>query len=138
MIKNYSFNETSLEFQGEIKVNLYEATEIGSQSILESKKLIHLVKWPQMTLLPQNYLVICARVCALLARKPSVPFLIHRRLNLPAQKVETVLLQLHAYGYLSTSFNRQDFEDSVICTKTEIKNQTQTSIWIKLMNKIFT
>jgi hypothetical protein len=128
---------TPLELQGEIKVDLYDATRNDDETILESKKLIHLVRWPQMSLLPPNYLAICARVCALLARKPSASFLIHRRLNLPAQKVGTVLLQLHAYGYIATTASQCDFEDFPKNTKAESKPQIQTSIWTKLIHRIF-
>lgn len=133
----YSSQNTNhqFKFDVEIKVNLYEGSEDINPSVLESRRVIHLVKWPQMTLLPHNYLATTARVCALLARKPSASFLIHRRLNLPAHVVETVLLQLENYGYISISSKSNHSEMTEANITPYMKSDKSPNLWTKLLNK---
>lgn len=66
----------------------------------DEQKMLHLTSWPELRVVPQDCLIACARICALLSQSPSVGFLVHRRLALPRDQILPVLRALHARGHL--------------------------------------
>jgi len=63
------------------------------------RDLLQLRAWPPLTRMGTSNDIECmARVCALLSRKPTVGFLIHRVLELPHRRVHDALQILHASG----------------------------------------
>jgi hypothetical protein len=71
----------------------------GSQVL---RTVWRLESWPDMRRVPADRLLICARVCALLAHVPSAEYLIHRRLGLTAEEVQPLLGWLRSEGHVVT------------------------------------
>lgn len=66
---------------------------------LLDQELLRLRRWPSLTRLPPDVDVgLVARVCALLARKPTVGFLVARMLDVPHLRVGPLLARLHGAG----------------------------------------
>ena len=62
--------------------------------------LVHLVSWPSLTRLPQDLQPAMARLCALLARKPSAASLLPLLLELPETQVFMLIEALRLYGHV--------------------------------------
>lgn len=63
------------------------------------QELLRLRRWPNLTRMPADVDVsLAARVCALLARKATVGFLVARMLDLPHARVAPLLARLRAAG----------------------------------------
>lgn len=62
--------------------------------------LVYLKSWPAIPDLPQEMAAPVARVCALLAHKPTVGFLVGRVLELPDEEARRILQVLHRFGHL--------------------------------------
>lgn len=63
--------------------------------------LLRLKNWPDLPQLPTEEVVDMARVCALLSLRATAGVIIARILDLPKERVQQVLLQLHAQGCLN-------------------------------------
>jgi hypothetical protein len=63
-------------------------------------QVLHLVSWPSLQLLLGSAAPQITRICALLARRPSVGMLIPVILNLPPHVVHPLLETLYADGYI--------------------------------------
>jgi hypothetical protein len=63
-------------------------------------RILRLRAWPEMRYLAPQDVADHSRICALLAVRPSVAYLVHRRLGLPAERVMTALRDLHDRGFL--------------------------------------
>lgn len=63
-------------------------------------QVLHLVSWPSLHLLLGSAAPQITRICALLARRPSVGMLIPVILNLPPHVVHPLLETLYADGYI--------------------------------------
>lgn len=65
--------------------------------------LLQLVSWPPLTELPASLVPLAARICALLACRPSVAMMVPLLLGEPEEQVYPMLETLHAFGYLAAS-----------------------------------
>jgi hypothetical protein len=65
--------------------------------------LVQLVSWPSLTRLPQDIQPAMARLCALLARKPSAASLLPLLLELPETQVFMLIEALRLYGHVQVS-----------------------------------
>lgn len=63
-------------------------------------QVLYLVSWPSLQLLLGSAAPQITRICALLARRPSVGMLIPVILNLPPHVVHPLLETLYAHGYI--------------------------------------
>lgn len=66
-------------------------------------QILHLVSWPSLHLLLGSSAPQITRICALLARRPSVGMLIPVILNLPPHIVHPLLETLHTKGYIRST-----------------------------------
>jgi len=62
-----------------------------------------LASWPSLTQLPENALVMAARLCALLARRPTTASVIPRLLGLPESQVFSMIKALSLHGHVQVS-----------------------------------
>lgn len=72
----------------------------ADSSVLLDRALLTLVAWPNLARMPRQDVPELSRICALLSWKPTVGFLVPRTLGLPQQRVQQLLGQLHAAGFL--------------------------------------
>lgn len=63
-------------------------------------KVVRLVSWPSLTHLPQEVQPSMARLCALLARRPSAASLLPLLLNLPESQVFMLIEALHLHDHI--------------------------------------
>lgn len=73
----------------------------------------HLASWPPASLLLQDSGLHLARICALLARRPSVGMAIPVLLEIPAQTVHFLLETLQACGHIYSA-DTLEFAQSVL------------------------
>lgn len=66
-------------------------------------KVVRLVSWPSLTHLPPEVQPSMARLCALLARKPSAASLLPLLLNLPESQVFMLIEALHLHGHIQVA-----------------------------------
>lgn len=71
----------------------------GTQPIQFS--LLRLRAWPDLPQLPAEEVVDLARVCALLSWRATAGVIVARILDMPKERVQEILLLLHAQGCLS-------------------------------------
>jgi hypothetical protein len=71
----------------------------GAQQIQFS--LLRLKSWPDIPRLPAEDVVDMARICALLSWRATAGVIIARLLDLPKDRVQEILLRLHAQGCLN-------------------------------------
>lgn len=62
-----------------------------------------LVSWPSLTQLPEHLLLMAARLCALLARRPTTVSVIPRLLDLPESQVLPMIKALSLHGHVQLS-----------------------------------
>jgi hypothetical protein len=65
--------------------------------------LVRLVSWPSLTWVPQDVQPAMARLCALLARKPSAASLLPLLLELPEAQVFMLIEALRLYGHVQVA-----------------------------------
>ena len=65
--------------------------------------VLKLYSWPELSRVPSDLVLDAARVCALLAVRPTSAPLIARLLDLPRERVAHVVELLHLYGHLDGS-----------------------------------
>ncbi len=75
------------------------STQAGSHPIQFA--LLRLRHWPAIPQLPVEDMVDLARVCALLSWRATAGVIIARILGLPRERVQEILLLLHAQGCLN-------------------------------------
>ncbi len=63
--------------------------------------LLRLTNWPNIPQLPPEDMVDMARICALLSWRATAGVIIARILELPKERVQQILLSLHAQGCLN-------------------------------------
>lgn len=80
-------------------MNLVEQIPASTHQIQFS--LLRLKNWPDLPQLPAEDVVDLARVCALLSMRATAGVIIARILDLPKERVQQVLVQLHAQGCLN-------------------------------------
>lgn len=79
-------------------------TASGGRPLALEHVLLRLQRWPNLSRMPAEAdLRITARVCALLARQPTVGFFIPRLLNLPRDEVAPVLAVLQRQGVIEAA-----------------------------------
>jgi len=100
---------------------------------LNAAGIVALARWPQMRHLRGEQLADCARICALLAHSPSAVFLIHRRLDLPAATVQSLLADLHTKGHLRIDGDAGATKPSA--QESEASPRIPT-IWGKLLRRL--
>lgn len=71
----------------------------GAQQIQFS--LLRLKSWPDIPRLPPEDVVDMARICALLSWRATAGVIVARLLDLPKERVQEILLRLHAQGCLN-------------------------------------
>lgn len=72
----------------------------GPQDYPFQFSLVRLVSWPSLTHLPQDVQPAVARLCALLARKPSAASLLPLLLELPEAQVFTLIEAMRLLGHV--------------------------------------
>lgn len=77
------------------------AEQIPSSTHQIQFSLLRLKNWPDLPQLPAEDVVDLARVCALLSMRATAGVIIARILDLPKERVQQVLVQLHAQGCLN-------------------------------------
>ncbi len=65
--------------------------------------VLKLYSWPELSRVPSDLVLDAARVCALLAVRPTSAPLIARLLDLPRERVAHIVEFLHLYGHLDGS-----------------------------------
>jgi hypothetical protein len=65
--------------------------------------VLKLYSWPELSRVPSDLVLDAARVCALLAVRPTSAPLIARLLDLPRERVAHIVELLHLYGHLDGS-----------------------------------
>ena len=65
--------------------------------------VLKLYSWPELSRVPSDLVLDAARVCALLAVRPTGAPLIARLLDLPRERVAHIVELLHLYGHLDGS-----------------------------------
>lgn len=93
----------------------------GAQQIQFS--LLRLRNWPDIPSLPAEDVVDMARVCALLSWRATAGVIVARLLDLPKERVQDILLQLHAQGCLN--LQAQPGTPSEVRTGTGAANDSQ-------------
>ncbi len=73
-------------------------TQLGVQY-----SVLKLYSWPELSRVPSDLVLDAARVCALLAVRPTSAPLIARLLDLPRERVAHIVELLHLYGHLDGS-----------------------------------
>ena len=73
-------------------------TQLGVQY-----SVLKLYSWPELSRVPSDLVLDAARVCALLAVRPTGAPLIARLLDLPRERVAHIVELLHLYGHLDGS-----------------------------------
>ncbi len=69
--------------------------------------LLRLTNWPNIPQLPPEDMVDMARICALLSWRTTAGVIIARLLDLPKERVQEILLLLHAQGCLNLQLQPQ-------------------------------
>jgi hypothetical protein len=97
-------------------------------------QLLRLLQWPDMRAVPPRDLLDTARVCAMLARRPMLAYLVPLRLNLPSERVALVL-QLLAQGVLAPVG-----EPAAAAPQAPIESASgdakKGSVWNKLLRRL--
>lgn len=75
-------------------------------------RMVRLASWPALTHLPDEELTTVARICALLARKPTAASLIPLTLGLPEQQVFPLIEALRLNGHVQVSGGPAAAEDT--------------------------
>lgn len=70
--------------------------------------LVHLQSWPQLSDVPVDVLPMVARICALLARRPTTVSLVPLLLDLPQDEVFALIEVVRLYGHLHMEGPAQD------------------------------
>lgn len=76
-----------------------ESTSAASQLGIHYS-VVRLHSWPELTRLPREVVPDLARICALLAVRPTAVSLIPRLLSLPKERVSHMVEILHVQGHL--------------------------------------
>ena len=66
-------------------------------------RVLKLYSWPELSRVPSDLVLDAARVCALLAVRPTSAPLIARLLDLPRERVAHIVELLHLHGHLDGS-----------------------------------
>lgn len=91
-------------------------------------QMVRLLSWPSLSHVPQDIQLSMARLCALLARKPSVASLLPLLLKLPESQVFMLIEALHLHGHVQVSdavtdtvarLDRHSFSDMPAAEATE-------------------
>lgn len=67
---------------------------------LQFSQVLHLASWPSLSDLSLDTAPHITRICALLARRPSVGMVIPFMLGIPSDVTYSLLETLHAYGHV--------------------------------------
>lgn len=106
--------------------------------------LVRLLSWPSLTCLPQDVQPAMARLCALLARKPSAASLLPLLLELPDAQVFMLIEALRLYGHVKVTCPATGPEGgaSAFGPLSEAAGQVQpvapsliTKIWQRLLSR---
>ena len=113
-------------------------TQLGVQY-----SVLKLYSWPELSRVPSDLVLDAARVCALLAVRPTGAPLIARLLDLPRERVAHIVELLHLYGHLDGSaMNVRPVEKEEQATLDLIADPTPTKsptllgrLWQKLSGR---
>ena len=113
-------------------------TQLGVQY-----SVLKLYSWPELSRVPSDLVLDAARVCALLAVRPTGTPLIARLLDLPRERVAHIVELLHLYGHLDGSaMNVRPVEKEEQATLDLIADPTPTKsptllgrLWQKLSGR---
>lgn len=104
-------------------------------------QVLHLVCWPSMSQMLDATGADIARICALLARRPSVGILIPVMLNLSPEQTFSLLKALHASGNIcSVAVPDCDAPDPLhveppVCCACAADTSFIAKLWHRLMEK---
>jgi len=121
-------------------MNVVEQLPSNAQQIQFS--LLRLKNWPDLPQLPAEEVVDLARVCALLSLRATAGVIIARILDLPKERVQQVLLQLHAMDCLNlqsqpaaTTAAQSEAASAANDSVAPPENSFITKIWQRLAAK---
>lgn len=107
--------------------------------------VVRLVSWPSLTHLPQDVLPAVARLCALLARKPSAASLLPLLLDLPETQVFMLIEALRLHGHVHVASTAADTEHGAEASASAaeaappVQPATQsfiTKVWQRLVTRV--
>lgn len=100
--------------------------------------VIRLHSWPELSRIAPDLTLDIARVCALLAVRPTGTPLISKLLNMPRERVAQIVQILHAQGHLdgSHSFQRNNIENPQAHEIASTENQPN-SLLSRLWQRLF-
>lgn len=94
-------------------------------------QLLYLKRWPDFSKeFELNKIRDVARICALLSRKPTVGFLVHRAVDLPSDVVERLLDRLlltQSIGVFQVGFTLSLLEEPSLVSPTSLESSEQAS-----------
>lgn len=112
------------------------STQLGIQY-----SVISLCSWPELSRVPPPMVLDTARVCALLAIRPTGAPLIARLLDLPKERVSQIVELLHFHGHLedapapqcaATQVDEVDSPAIAVETATQKTSSLLGRLWRKL------
>jgi hypothetical protein len=107
-------------------------------------KVVRLVSWPSLTHLPPEVQPSMARLCALLARKPSAASLLPLLLNLAESQVFMLIEALHLHGHIQVADMAANPDGNSFSSKpeTQVSEAIQpavgsliANIWQRLLSR---
>ena len=110
------------------------ATRLNKQL---SNHVLHLASWPPLHQFLQESAPHMARICALLARRPSVGMLIPVMLDMPPQIAYSLLETLHANGHIYPADARPNHPPALSSTEAaEHQKPADRSFLAKLWQRL--
>ena len=101
--------------------------------------LLRLTHWPNIPQHASEDMVDMARVCALLSWRATAGVIIARILDLPKERVQEILLRLHAQGCLNLRAQpaaRQEIPGANDSTSAELTGEAQNSFITKIWQRL--
>lgn len=125
--------------------NSSKTTQLGVQH-----SVVRLYSWPELPKLPSEMVVDVARVCALLAIRPTGTPLIHRLLGLTRERVVHIVDMLELNGHLvsndpvftaKASLSTGDTKDSLVAAESAVEissygGSVLARLWKRLSGKL--
>ncbi|HEX7644455.1 MAG TPA: hypothetical protein VF472_19780 [Burkholderiaceae bacterium] len=106
-----------------------------------SAQLLYLYRWPDLRNVDSAQQVICARICALLAFRPSVEFLVGPRIGIANEEVAPILSSLRDLGAIGPTAANSDYVEAVEDDFVELKENLgkeppRNTLWGKFLNRL--
>lgn len=115
-------------------------TLVNKSSFLEQNlqlSLLQLISWPGLPDLLQDTAPNLTRICALLARKPSVGMLIPAMLDMQPQVAYALLESLYAKGHISPVGAVLTSEQAVLPKSESVSNPELPAATVSFLSKVW-